>query len=221
MKLTNLIKKVWPGTCWTHFAEDFQNNSKNLYITFDDGPDPRSTEAVLNVLDKYGAKASFFVITQKAKNNLSLIREIKSASHSIGDHSFDHRYRYFFQGRQAMLNWITASTETLNGLLGEANIGFRPPAGIRTPELHWALQRLNLPLIHWKIRFFDAVFPWSPEKAEASLDRTRSGDIILLHDAQPKNRVSRFLQTLSIYIEQATGMGFRFQPIKPPCLLNH
>src|SRR5262245_52041165 len=149
MKLTNFIKKFRPRPCLTHFAEDFENDSKNLYLTFDDGPDPRSTEAVLNVLDKYNAKASFFVITQKARNNLSLIREIKSASHSIGDHSFDHRYRYFFQGRQALLKWVTASTEELNGMLGENNIGFRPPAGIRTPELHWALRKLNIPLIYW------------------------------------------------------------------------
>lgn len=213
MKL-NFIKKFWPNPCLTHFVKDLENDSKNLYLTFDDGPDPRSTEAVLNVLDQYKAKASFFVITQKAKDNLSLIREIKSASHSIGDHSFDHRYRYFFQGRQALFKWISASTEALNGILGENNIGFRPPAGIRTPELHWVLRKLNIPLIYWKIRFFDTVLPWSSARAGASLERTCSGDIILLHDAQPKTRISRFLQTLSIYIEQAMEMGFRFQPIQ-------
>jgi peptidoglycan-N-acetylglucosamine deacetylase len=197
----------------THFSADLENNSKNIYLTFDDGPDPRSTAAVLNILDRYKAKASFFVITQKAKSNLSLIREIKSASHSVGDHSLDHRYRYFFQGRQALLKWIAASTKTLNEMLGENNIGFRPPAGIRTPELHWALRKLDISLIYWKIRFFDAVFPWSPARAEASLKRTCSGDIILLHDAQPENRLSRFLKTLSIYIEKAMAMGFKFQPI--------
>ena len=213
MKFTNFIKNFWKSPGLTHFSADLENNSKNIYLTFDDGPDPRSTAAVLNILDRYKAKASFFVITQNAKNNLSLIREIKSASHSIGDHSLDHRYRYYFQGRQTLLKWITASTETLNEMLGEDNIGFRPPAGIRTPELHWALRKLDISLIYWKIRFFDTTFSWSPARAEASLKRTCSGDIILLHDAQSENRLSRFLQTLSIYIEKAMAMGFKFQPI--------
>jgi len=214
MRFTDFIKGVWRGPCLTHFAEDFENDSKNIYLTFDDGPDPRSTEGVLKVLDQFKARASFFVITQKAKDHLSLIREIKSASHGIGDHSLDHRYRHFFQGRRALLKWIAASTETLNAMLGERNIGFRPPAGIRTPELHWALAKLNIPLIYWKVRFFDAVFPWSLSRAEASLKRTFSGDIILLHDAQPQKRVSGFLQTLSFYLEQAMGMGFKFQSIR-------
>jgi len=214
MKVLKPLKDYWSGNCITHFSEDFEKDSKNIYLTFDDGPDAGATEMVLKVLEKYKVHASFFVISEKAKNNFSLLKEIKSASHSIGDHSMDHRYKYFFQGSQALLKWITKSTEALNGLLGENNIGFRPPAGIRTPELHWVLKKLNIPLIHWKIRFFDRVVPWSPKRAKASLERTQSGDIILLHDAQPEKRIASFTQTLSIYIERALEMGFRFKSIR-------
>ena len=94
MILLKSLKDRWPGDCITHIRKDLEVDSRNIYLTFDDGPDAKNTEMILKVLDKYGAKVSFFVITEKAKKNSTLTKEIKSASHSIGDHSLDHIWSF-------------------------------------------------------------------------------------------------------------------------------
>lgn len=189
------------------------DREKTIYLTFDDGPDPRSTERVLKILDSNQASASFFVIAKNALKNRQLLDSILAAGHGIGNHSLDHRYRNFFKGRNAMLNWIQGSEDILTGLLGQSTIGFRPPAGIRTPELHWALRKLEMPLILWRIRFFDSVLKWSPKKALLSLDKTEPGSIIILHDRQPETKLPLFLQTLEIYLQEAKRRGFRFRAL--------
>jgi peptidoglycan/xylan/chitin deacetylase (PgdA/CDA1 family) len=193
--------------------------SKSLYLTFDDGPIPTATPTVLEVLERQKIKASFFVVGERAKENSSLLEEIKSQGHGVGNHSMDHQYRVFFQGKKKMLDWIQRSEELLADLLGHKNCGFRSPAGIRTPELHAALKELDLPLVHWRRRFFDTVIPWTRNRAARGLAQLAAGDIILLHEASClKNKT--FLKTLSWFVEEAIQAGFQFKPLAPE-LVRH
>lgn len=185
-----------------------------LYLTFDDGPEPGATEAVLDRLCALQAPATFFLVAEKARQAPALARRIRSLGHGIGNHSLDHRYRPFFQGRSRMLQWISASESLLSDILGESPAGFRPPAGIRTPELAFALARLRLPLVLWDLRFFDAVLPWRETRALRSITRLRSGSIVLLHDRQPPHRLAGFLQVLTAFIGAARKAGFELEALR-------
>lgn len=182
--------------------------SSRIYLTFDDGPEGGSTEAVLDRLAALGAPATFFLVANQARRAPGLVRSMRALGHSIGNHSLDHRYAPYFQGRARMLEWVRSSETSLSTLIGGPTVGFRPPAGIRTPELAYALQRLDLPLVLWDLRFFDAVIPWTKTRALRSIPRLRPGTIILLHDRQPPLRLHRFLEALTAFIESARGSGF-------------
>jgi peptidoglycan/xylan/chitin deacetylase (PgdA/CDA1 family) len=187
-------------------------DSKTLYLTFDDGP-KESTLRILDVLAACEIEATFFVVASEVERRKAILGEIKSRGHGLGNHSLDHKYGPFFAGRKAMGQWVHSAENLLSFELGEPTVGFRPPAGIRTPELRWALEELNIPLVLWKIRFFDTVMRWTPSRALSSLKKTASGDIILLHDPQPHENLSLFVETLKIYIETAKKMGFEFRKL--------
>jgi peptidoglycan/xylan/chitin deacetylase (PgdA/CDA1 family) len=166
-------------------------DSKSLYLTFDDGP-VSSTDDVLKILDRHKIKATFFVVAQTAKKNQAILRNILAAGHSIGNHSLDHSYSHFFKGKQSLLQWIKSSEEEISSLIEGPTVGFRPPAGVRTPELHQALSELQMPLILWRQRFFDTIFPFTFSKARRSLKCVKPGSIILLHDRQDPRRLPLF-----------------------------
>jgi peptidoglycan/xylan/chitin deacetylase (PgdA/CDA1 family) len=188
-------------------------NEKTLYLTFDDGPVPGCTEKVLALLEKHKAKATFFVIGERAFKETSLIREIQSQGHGIGDHSWDHRYSHFFSSKEPMQEWITHSQEKLTELLGQPPVGFRSPAGVRTPALHQALKALHIPLIHWNIRFYDTRFQWKEKEAIRSLSRTPPGSIVLLHDSHTGRNTTDFLSTLGSYLTAARDRGFSLRSL--------
>jgi peptidoglycan-N-acetylmuramic acid deacetylase len=188
------------------------SNDKNLYLTFDDGP-LESSETILETLEELKAPATFFVVAANAKANPGYVSKLVGLGHGIGNHSLDHGYRAFFLGRKYMRHWIVSAENTLQDLGGCPTVGFRPPAGVRTPELKWALEDLNLPLVLWKIRFFDTVLSWSEKRALLSLKNTHPGDIILLHDPRPRENLFVFVRTLKKYVEKAREQGFEFKPL--------
>ncbi len=188
------------------------NSTDSLYLTFDDGPDALGTPAVLELLKKLQCHATFFLIAEKAKAHPDLVQTILDEGHSIGNHSLDHRYRAFFASSSQMQSWIEDSTAIFKGM-GIFPVGFRPPAGVRTPKLHQALGRLKVPLILWNKRFFDTTLPFTAARALRSLEQTNPGSIILLHDRQRPARLLPFLKTLEIYLRAGQSKGLQFRAL--------
>ncbi len=211
MNLLSTIKQRYWGDCIRTIPDDTQ---KNLYLTFDDGPHPVATPTLLAALEAEKIKASFFVVAQRAQKHPSLLKEMQSLGFGIGNHSLDHRYSIFFQGKKKMIDWIQNSEKILEDILGQKTCGFRSPAGIQTPELHAALKDLRIDLIHWRWRFFDTALVWTKQRARAIMPKLTSGDIILLHDATClKNKT--FLNTLHWFIDLARQDGFEFKSLTP------
>ena len=189
-----------------------ENSERALYLTFDDGPDSVGTPLVLEVLRQHQVPATFFLVAEKAQSEKDLLEKIRRGGHAIGNHSLDHGYRSFFLGQTVMLEWIQKA-ETVFKNLGIEPVGFRPPAGIRTPELHRALSKLGIPLVLWDERFYDTRFSWTIERANRSLARINPGAIILLHDRQKAARVIEFTETLSFFIAEGQKRGFQFRAL--------
>lgn len=187
-----------------------ESRDKILYLTFDDGPEPRSTPAVLEILSQKSVPATFFLIAQKARSFPDLSRRLIAEGHAIGNHSLDHGYRNFFSSRARLVQWIVDAEEIFRGMKVEP-VGFRPPAGVVTPNLRRALAELDLPLVLWSTRFFDTRFMWTREKAAGVLGRLEAGGIVLLHDRQSPRRLATFLDTLAYFVDSARAQGFEFR----------
>ena len=170
-------------------------NQNTIFLTFDDGPDPELTIKVLDLLSKYNAKATFFLIANNAQKYPLIVKRIIREGHSIGDHSLDHNPKIFFKHINKLKQWIEYSKCSFKNQ-NIQTIGFRSPLGINTPRLNKAMAENNEPLILWNIRFFDSAFPLTKTKIQSKLDSIKSGDIILLHDVQKESNRKQFIVSL-------------------------
>jgi peptidoglycan/xylan/chitin deacetylase (PgdA/CDA1 family) len=198
----------------------FSVNSPALFLTFDDGPDPRSTPALLDLLKSHRVLGTFFVIVEKAKENPDILWRLRDEGHSVGNHSLDHRFRHLFFGKTHLKKWIRDAEAELEILLQQKkSVGFRPPAGVLPPPLKRALHESQLPTILWNLRFYDRVFPLTKSKIQRKLPQITGGSILLLHDAQKPKFLSGFLEAIDYLICEAKERQWAFRPLTSEVIL--
>lgn len=151
-------------------------------LTFDDGPDPAVTPQVLELLDRYQAKASFFCIGVAVQRHPDLVREIIARGHSVENHSHSHSPLFAFWGCGRMRQDIERLQQAVQGITGTWPRFFRPTAGFRNPLLDGVLARTGLHLVMWTRRGFDTRCRSAHTVRERLLRGLRAGDILLLHD---------------------------------------
>jgi peptidoglycan/xylan/chitin deacetylase (PgdA/CDA1 family) len=177
---------LWPRSTWLggnlrRLPEGAAARGE-VSITFDDGPNPRVTPAVLDVLDAFGARATFFCIARHAEQHPQLCREIVRRGHSVQNHSQHHTHSFSLLGPRAMAHEIALAQDALSAITGQRPRFFRAPAGLRNLFLAKVLHALDLQLVSWTRRGFDTVRR-EPAGVLARLSRGLSaGDILLLHD---------------------------------------
>jgi len=154
---------------------------KVVALTFDDGPDPRVTPAALELLDRWGSKAAFFLVGQKAQANPELVREILERGHEVGNHSYSHDPLLMLRPFRRLGKEIDSATRALSDL-GVRPLAFRPPAGITNPKLGRALRRRGLFALLFDCRGIDFGNRRLHGLAARILKKARPGSIILLHD---------------------------------------
>ncbi len=172
----------WVGSNWTSLPPAAIARGE-ISITIDDGPDPEVTPAVLEILDRYDAKATFFCIAEKAQRYPDLCRDIVNRGHSVENHSMHHKYHLPFMLLGGWFAELNAAQNALTEVNGIRPRFFRPPVGLRNPWLDPVLQRLDLQLASWTRRGFDTVNKNPNQVLEKLLDGLKAGDILLLHDA--------------------------------------
>lgn len=188
-------------------TRNIDSKDKVIYLTFDDGPNTYCTPKVLELLSKYNARATFFVIGQNVERNIDIFNQIKNENHSIGNHSYDHNYMVYFKGAKRLRQWIEFGEETIVKQLGSSSVGFRPPAGIRTPELRYIMYKRKERPILWQHRFYDTVYPFTDDKWRKRFSYIENGDIILLHDSHEEP--AEFLNSLENFINALINAGFK------------
>ncbi len=187
-----------------------------IALTFDDGPDPEVTPAVLDLLDACDMKASFFCVGTRAAQYPQLVREIILRGHSVENHSHCHPAAFSFYGVGRIEKEIRTAQQTLTALSGAAPRYFRAPAGLRNPMLDPALNALGLQLVSWTRRGFDGV---SKNGATVLARLTRdlaAGDILVLHDGQPprtQNNVPVVLEVLPPLLRRLCDAGLHSVPL--------
>ncbi len=185
---------LWPrctllGANWISLPEASAARGE-IAITIDDGPDPVVTPAVLDLLDHYGVKATFFCIGERARRYPDLCREIADRGHAVENHSMHHRYYFALLLLWDCYSELAAAQEILTSITGTRPSFFRAPAGLRNPLLDPVLSRLGLQLASWTRRGFDTAEK-NPEVVLAKLlDGLKAGDILLLHDGNAARTVT-------------------------------
>lgn len=181
-------------------------------LSFDDGPDAMLTPRVLELLDRYQAKASFFCIGEKAEALPELVREIARRGHSVENHSYRHRKAFAFFGLFRLTREVKAAQAALTAITGRPPVFFRAPAGFRSPLLDPVLANCALRYVSWTRRGYDAVSR-NPQRILRRLTRRlAAGDLLLLHD-----NAAVVLDVLPSLLEQVAARGLRSVSLAAAC----
>jgi len=185
---------------------------REISLTFDDGPDPELTPRVLDLLDRYQAKASFFCIGEKAAAQPELVKEIARRGHSVENHSYHHRSAFAFFGTSRLKREVEDAQQTLTLIAGRPPAFFRAPAGFRSPFLDPVLSTAALRYASWTRRGFDTVSR-DPQRILQRLTRgLAAGDVLLLHDSVPV-----VLAVLPALLGELAARGLRAVSLEAAC----
>jgi peptidoglycan-N-acetylglucosamine deacetylase len=194
-----------------------------IVLTFDDGPDPEVTPEVLDVLDRFGAKASFFCIGERVALFPHIVAEIIRRGHSVENHSNRHPIGFACYSVGALRREIGRAQVTLTRIAGTPPAFFRAPFGIRSPLLAPALATLPLRYVSWTRRGYDAVTR-RPEMVLRRITRgLAAGDILVLHDTAASRTaagVPVVLDVLPPLLQQIEAAGLRALSL-PLAMVEH
>lgn len=175
-----------------------------VYLTFDDGPIPEETPWVLDLLDRYDIKATFFMVGDNVRRNPGLLEEVKRRGHSYGNHTMHHRQGMKSTTRQYLRD-VAEAAELIDSPL------FRPPHGlIRTSQGKALKEHFNIVMYDLVTRDYSRKL--SGEQVFENVKRyARNGSIIVFHDSLKASANMRYALPRSI--EWLLSQGYEFRPL--------
>jgi peptidoglycan/xylan/chitin deacetylase (PgdA/CDA1 family) len=156
----------------------------HIALTFDDGPHAEYTATILDVLREHGARATFFVVGERARAHPELVARAVSEGHLVGSHSYAHAHTFHVSRSRTMADDIERGMRAITEITGQRPRFFRPPQGLRVPTLREALASLAEPptCVTWTVRGLDTIAR-SPDAIVARIARRLApGAIVALHD---------------------------------------
>lgn len=198
-----LLRLLYPRALWR-----MEPSERAVYLTFDDGPIPEATPWVLDVLDCYGVKATFFVVGDNVRKYPEVFQEIVARGHSIGNHTFHHisghiHGDYHFQEDVEMCQRVIGQTEPLPL--------FRPPHGWMKPaQYRYVASRYRV--VMWDLVTRDYSRSLTAEDILYNIKRyARNGSIITFHDSLKS--IAKLQTALPASIEWLQAEGYEFRKL--------
>lgn len=181
-------------------------HGKQVWLTIDDGPSA-DTGAMLDLLDRHQAHATFFVVGTRAQQQPERVREIVRRGHAIGNHSQTHPQAWFWAlGPRQMREQIAQGQAALTAITGVAPRWFRAVVGMANPFVAAPLRDLGLARVAWSARGFDALAD-DPQAVVARIERTLApGAIVLLHEGA---KHGRNVETVALLLQRLDALGYR------------
>ena len=201
----------WYGRTFTRAPR----GSRQIALTYDDGPNHTHTLRLLDVLAKHSVRATFFLIGRYVHQRPDIAREIARAGHVIGNHTFTHPLLTFkgaLETRKELMDCRTA----LHDAIGEHSTLFRPPFGGRRPATLRIARELALQPILWNVTGYDWNAPPATVIEQKVIKQIHGGDVILLHDGGHKAMGADRSQTVLAtdrLITRYTAEGYEFVTI--------
>ncbi len=162
--------------------------ASGVALTFDDGPHPRTTRAILGILARAGHKATFFVVGRKVEQHPEVVREIHEAGHWLGLHGYEHDRLFSFKPPKHVQADIERTQDVVEQVCGVRPVIFRPPVGHVSSRTAVGARRAGVTLVAWSARGFDGRPGARPERVLDRIEpRLRNGAIVMLHDAAERD----------------------------------
>ena len=184
-----------------------ENEQMKIALTFDDGPHPRYTPQILDILDEFGIKATFFVIGINAVNYPDTAMEIMRRGHEIGNHTYTHPHVSGVDS-DSLKKEIEECESVIYELTDYKTKLFRPPEGMIDTDVRNVIHCLDYKVILWDVDTRDWAQTPAEKIAEKVVSNVSSGDIILMHDYVSYN--SPTPEALRIFIPKLLSMGYKF-----------
>lgn len=197
VQLPRIVRPFFRNTIWRKTPSE-----KVIYLTFDDGPVPEVTPSVLDILDKYGWKATFFCVGENVQKYPELYNEVLRRGHRTGNHSFNH-IKGFNYSTEAYVENVKKAAEYIHSDL------FRPPYGRITRKQISALKD-DYNIVMWDVITHDYDKKLSPEQVFANVTtHLRKGSIVVFHDSVKAS--ANVLEVLPQAIEFWKSKGYDFR----------
>ena len=193
-----LIRYLYPSAIWR-----MDKDERAVYLTFDDGPIPRVTPWVLDILDRYGIKATFFMVGVNIRKHPDEFRMVVEKGHRIGNHTFNH-----IRGLSYDINSYLENTDKACRMMMNTNL-FRPPHGYMSPKQYAELKK-RYKIIMWDLVTRDYNRKFNGEQILQKVKKyVRNGSIITFHDSLKSEENIRY--ALPKAIEWLMEQGYEFK----------
>jgi peptidoglycan/xylan/chitin deacetylase (PgdA/CDA1 family) len=181
----------WYGRTFTSLAR----GTRQLALTYDDGPNDPHTMRLLEVLARHNVRATFFLIGRYVQQRPDIVREIVNAGHIIGNHTFTHPWLTFKSATEVGKE-LSDCRAAIQDAVGASSNLFRPPFGGRRPAVLRIARELGLEPIMWNVTGYDWTAPPAEVIEKKVTSQIRGGDVILLHDGGHKQMGADRSQTV-------------------------
>ena len=190
--------------------------SRQIALTYDDGPNDPHTLKLLDVLAKHSVRATFFMIGRYVQQRPDIARAVAQAGHVIGNHTFTHPLLIFQSAAQTRTQ-LADCRQALQDTVGEHSNLFRPPFGGRRPATLRIARELGLETVMWNVTGYDWNAPPAAAIENKVASQMRGGDVILLHDGGHKamgaDRAQTVIATENL-IRRYRDQGYEFVTVE-------
>jgi peptidoglycan/xylan/chitin deacetylase (PgdA/CDA1 family) len=206
VKTPSVAKKIFPNYIW-----DIPAHTKDLYLTFDDGPTPEITKWTLDILKQYDAKATFFCIGANIEKHPDIFLKTISDGHSIGNHTQHHIKGWKTKTNDYITEVLEAEKQIEEQQSKKSNL-FRPPYGQIKPEQGKKLIEMGYKIIMWDVLSFD----WEKEVSKDEcftnvISKSKQGSIVVFHDSVKASK--NMMYALPKVLEYFTEEGYTFKSL--------
>ncbi len=193
---------------------NISTHKKLVALTFDDGPSGKYTKEVIDILDREGVKATFFLIGKNVETYPEIAKEIAVHGHAIGNHSYTHPWLLPLESKKLILSEVDKAEEAIYNATGESPKIFRPPHGLRSIWLDEVIHQKGYTMFTWDDMTTDYVQGTTErEIAKKILSKVHPGSIIVLHDGvNLKHEINRenMIRALIVIIKELKKEGYEF-----------
>lgn len=191
---------------WGPVVRSFATDKKEVWLTIDDGPSA-STTPMLDILDRFQAKATFFVVGKRIASREHLLRDIGNRGHQLGNHTFTHPSAYFWCSPPGAIR--REISRCADALPDGTDQMMRAPVGIKNFYLHPVLSQLGSQCIGWTVRGFDTLFRDPSRVSRRIAGKLAPGAIILLHERDSDGVRTDFqIRCLEAVLQEITDAGY-------------
>lgn len=207
------LNAVLPGTGFygPTFSEG-QAGGKVVALTFDDGPYPPYTGQILDILKEEKVPATFFVVGRNAEKQPELVRRIVAEGHQLGNHTYNH-IDLLKAGRATIADEVDHTNKVLQAITGSPARVLRPPHGFRDSVVVDVMAERGLKVVEWSVMSRDWTNPGVDTIVSRTLDKVKSGAVILLHDGDGVASSAPRAQTVEAarrIIRELKAKGYKF-----------